>query len=298
MRYIVAAFLIALFGGSTLAQSRGPELKVPEYAKIKAEALADSTDFEERPYFILVDESEKALKDGKYDDAARRLVEAMGIEPDNPLNVALMSNLGMIYYYNGQDSLALRCLDEVVSRSPRLIAGHENRAKVLVGIGRDKEAFDEYGKVIELDSLNTDAHFYHGMMALHSGRLAEAEKDFAVLEEIVPVARTTYLALGTLYAMTSRETEAATYLRKLVDVEPEPEYCVMLFDCYMVSGNYADASDVIGKAIERYPEDGELYICRARLNKARYDNEAACRDAETAVKYGIPRSRVEALFKK
>ncbi len=281
---LLIILLAAYFGAST--QSRNPELVVPHYAKVKAEALADSSGYEAHPYFILVDESEKALAEGKYADAALRLVEAMGIEPDNPLNVALMSNLGMIYHYDGKDTLALQCLDEVVRRSPKLIAGHDNRARVLAAIGRDKEAYEEFGRVIELDSLNTDSRFYHGMMALYAGNLPVAERDFAVLEKVIPVSRNTYLAMGTLYALTSREAQAQSYLRKLVDIAPEVEYYLLLADCYLVDGRLGEASDLLGKALQRYPDDYSLYLRRARLNKARYDSDAADRDVETAINLG------------
>ncbi len=295
MRYICAVVFFMIGVANVCAQSRGPELKLPNYVEVKKEAQADS--LEERPYFILIDESEKALSEGEYADAALRLVEAMGVEPENPLNVALMSNLGMIYFYDNKDSLALKCLDKVVAESPKLIAGHENRARVLAAMGRDKEAFNEFGKVIELDSLNVDSRFYRGMMALYSGNLATAESDFAVLEKVVPVSSSTYLAMGTLYAMTSRELEAARYLRKLVEIAPEVEYYVTLINCYLVAENLADAAVEIAKALERYPEDGELYYCRARLNRARYDNDAAHRDAKQAIKFGVDRRRVEAIFK-
>lgn len=290
--FFIFALLLPL---CTVAQSRTPELEVPKYRMVKAEK--DSTGFEERPYFILIEQSEKALEENRYDDAALRLVEAMGVEPENPLNVALLSNLGMIYYYSDKDSLAMQCLDKVVSRSPRLIAGHENRARVLAGLGRDKEAIIEYGKVIELDSLNTDARFYHGIMSLYAGDIPTAESDFKVLETMIPLSRTTHLAMGTLYAMTGREQQAASYLRKLVDVEPAAEYYAMLAECYLVTGNLADAADVLGKAFEKYPNDGELYYCRAWLNRDRYESKAALQDADMAIKHGANPKKVRALFK-
>lgn len=283
-RFFFAIFALMALALGVTAQSRGPQLVVPNYQKIPAPAERDTSGYDERPYFILIDQSEKALAENDYEAAALRLVEAMGVEPDNPLNVALMSNLGMIYFYDGKDSLALKCLDEVVRRSPGLIAGHENRGQVLAAIGRDKEAYAEYGTVISLDSLNTNSRFYHGMMALYMGDLNTAGDDFAILESVVPLARTTNLAMGTLYALTSREAEAIPYLRKLVDIDPQAEYSSMLAQCYLVTDRLAEASDVLAKAIDRYPSEPQLYLLRARLHRARYEMDAAAADEALARK--------------
>ncbi len=289
---VIVAWILTCVSNA-IAQSRTPEIEIPKTVTVKS----DTSEFDERPYFILIGESEKALSDSDYKSAALRLVEAMGVEPDNPLNIALMSNLGMIYFYDGQDSLALSCLDKVVQQEPALVMGHENRARVLSGLGRDREALAEYGKVIELDSLNTDARFYHGMMSLYGGNMSDAEQDFAVLERVIPLARTTYLAMGTLYAMTGRDKQAIPYWRKLVDVEPAAEYIASLSGCYLATGDLVAASDMIVRGLELYPEDGELYYYRAWLKRDRYQMDEAKDDAQKALSLGVNKQKIDALFK-
>ena len=229
--FIAIVAIFSLQSPSSFAQNRTPEIKINKSQRqLKEESKDpnDSLNLEERPYFLLIDQSEKALEQNDYEAAALRLVEAMSVEPDNPLNVALLTNLGMIYYYNEQDSMALRVLDEAVRRSPRLIAAHEKRARVLTGMGRDKEAYEEYGRVIDIDSLNTSARFYHAMMALHSGKLPEAEADIACLNRVVPLWTNTVLAHATLFSMTGREREAISLFRRLLDKDKLPEYYAAL----------------------------------------------------------------------
>lgn len=122
---LVALFALLASIVDTSAQSRNAELKLPHLTPKDKAFKDDSLQMMERPYFLLIDQSEQALDSGDYASAGLRLVEAMAVEPDNPLNVALMSNLGMLYFYNEQDSLALATLNEVCRRSPRLIAGRE-----------------------------------------------------------------------------------------------------------------------------------------------------------------------------
>ncbi|MDE5982828.1 MAG: hypothetical protein K2G92_06920, partial [Duncaniella sp.] len=47
-------------------------------------------------YTDLVGDADKAIAAGKWDEAEQLLVKAMRLEPANPFNVLLMSNVGMM----------------------------------------------------------------------------------------------------------------------------------------------------------------------------------------------------------
>ena len=116
-------------------------------------------DDEEDPYYLLCGQADAAIKDGKFDEAAARLIDAMSVRPDSPQNILLLSNLGMVYSYMGRDSLALATLDEALRRAPSMRTVLSNRAHVLLNMGRDSEAMRDFTAVIASDSLNTDARF-------------------------------------------------------------------------------------------------------------------------------------------
>lgn len=294
---LLLLYIAPYFGVLTIknhAQSRMPEIRLQPLPE-KKDSLEQA--FEERPYFLLIDQSEKALDAGDYEAAALRLVEAMGVEPDNPLNVALLSNLGMIYYYNEQDSLALVVLDKAIERAPRLISPREGRARILINLKRDKEAFQEYANILAIDSLNTDARYLHGMMALYQGDLQTALTDIAVLESVIPVSSKTRLARATMYSMTGQEQEAISLFRKLIELEPAPEYYGRLTACQLAIEQLGDASHTLGEWMEKYPNDAEAYYYRAILNKKRYLADEAHRDAATAIRLGADPVRVAAIFK-
>jgi tetratricopeptide (TPR) repeat protein len=292
-RLLFIILFCSLCIGYASAQSRYPDIKIQPKEEKES---TDSLNLEERPYFLLIEQSEKALEENDYDTAGLRLIEAMSVEPQNPLNVALLTNLGMIYYYNEQDSLALETLNEAVRRSPRLIGAHEMRARVLTGMNRDKEAYQDYCDIIEIDSINTNAHFMRGMMALYSGDAETAKSDFDVLNRVVPLARNTMLANGTYLAMTGNDREAISYFRKLLDVEKMPEYYASLVGCLIAIDNLDEASKVLGEAFNRYKSDPELYYYRAKLNKLRYMIEDAHKDAKRAIELGADPRKVAKIF--
>ena len=295
LRLIAILLFVSAVAPSVSAQSRNPEMK---FCDIEHSDKKDTLGLEERPYFLLIGQSEEALANHDYEAAGLRLVEAMGIEPNNPLNVALLSNLGMIYYYNEQDSMALVTLNVAVERAPKLIGAHENRARVLIGMGRDAEAYDEYGTIIGIDSLNCDARFTHGMMALYRGDLSTAKADFAVLDKVVPLWSKTILANATMYAMTGNDVEAASLYRRLLDKDKLPEYYSALSGCLIQLDNLDEAGKVIGEGLARFSSDPELYYYRALLNHKRYLPQEAHSDAKKAIELGANRDKVLKIFQK
>lgn len=253
---------------------------------------------EEDPYVLLAGQADKAVADGDFEAAAQRLLEAMALRPEAPNNVLLMSNLGMIYSYLDRDSLALTVLDEAVRRAPALMTAQQNRAEVLLKLGRDKEAFDAFTKVIAADSVNTDARYYHGMLALYGGKLDTAEADFAVLKRLVPESLATARALGTLYSLSGRDREAIPHLQKLISYEPAAEYYASLAGCQLALAQLSEASATIAEGLEKYPDDPELYYYRAILNRDRFRLDDAHHDADRAVRLGLNPARAAAIFAK
>lgn len=253
---------------------------------------------EEDPYVLLCGQADKAVADGNFADAAQRLLEAMALRPDSPQNVLLLSNLGMIYSYMDNDSMAVAVLDEAVRRQPRLRTARANRGQVLLKLGRDSEASDDFAAVIAADSLNTDARYYHGTIALYNGRLEEAETDFAVLKATIPEALTTARALGMLYSLSGRDRDALPYLRKLISLEPSPEYYAALAGSLLALSELSETSAVIAEGLGHFPDDPELYYYRAILNRQRFLLDDARRDAAKAAAMGVNPKRIAEIFAK
>ena len=253
---------------------------------------------EEDPYVLLCGQADKAVADGDFEGAAQRLLEAMSLHPDSPQNVLLLSNLGMIYSYMDNDSMAIVVLDEAVRKAPKLRTAQENRAKVLLKIGRDKDAYEAFGNVIAADSLNMEARYYHGTIALYSGNLDVAEADFGVLASLAPDELSTAQALGTLYSLSGRDRESLPYMRRLVSEDPAPEYYAALAGALLSLGELSEASAILADGMGRYADDPELYYYRAILNRERFLLDDAHRDAAMALRLGANPKRIAAIFEK
>jgi len=267
-----------------------PLLAMPQHS----DNIADD---EEDPYFLLTAEADSAFASGDYEEACARLIDAMAVRPNHPSNVLLMSNLGMAYYWLGRDSLALNTLDEALRRAPAMTTVRSNRAQVLMSMGRDREAYDDFERVLSADSLNENARFYHGMFALYNGRPDVAEADFTVLKDKAPESEDTAAAMAALYSMTGRNREAIPYFEKLVASKNAPaEYFAGLAGCHLALGNLSEASAIIADGMKKHADDAELYYYRAWLNRDRYRTDDAHADARRAVELGASKKKVEALF--
>ncbi len=252
---------------------------------------------EEDPYFLLMGEAEKAIGEGNYDEAAARLIDAMAVDPDNPSNLLLMTNLGVVYSCLDRDSLAIATLDEVNRRAPNMTVALVNRGRIKLKNNMNAEALADFNRVIEIDSLNADARYFRGMMALYVGDRITAEKDLNAVKNLQPEAMRTYAGLGALYAMTGRDREAAACFEKLIETEPTPEYYASLAGCYLALEELSEASRVINEGMKVYGRDPELYYYRAWLNRDRFRLDDAHEDAKLAIQYGASPEKVNELFK-
>lgn len=251
---------------------------------------------EEDVYFILSGEADKAIAAGDYPTAISRINEALMVAPDNPTNVLLLSNLGILHNYLDQDSLALAAFNRANIMAPAMTIVLVNRGKLHLKMGNDADAFDDFGRVIERDSTNTEALFYHGIMALHSGQLTIAEHDFQRLDAVSPDSKNTAVALSSLYSTTGRESQAIPYLQNLIKIDPQPEYYCNLAGCYLELDRLSDASALLSEAVGLYPEDPEIYLYRAWLNKKRYLIKEALDDANIAISLGADPRKISRIL--
>lgn len=265
-------------------------------AAASAEEPIDSL-FEEDPYFLLMGEAEAAIAREDWAEAAARLEDAVTVKPAEPTNALLYSNLGMVYTTLREDSLALQSFTRALEIAPKMLMPLIGRGRLYLALGKDKEAFNDFTRAIEIDSINTDARYYHGMMSLYGGIQAMAEEDFEVLQSVAPRSVDTALAMSTLYSMTGRDSEAIPYLKKLIENAPAPEFYASLAGCYLALDWLNEASETIGDGLKLYPDDPELYYYRAWLNRERYRLEDAHADARKAVALGANPAKVDALFK-
>lgn len=247
-------------------------------------------------YMHYVQQAEEAIGKRKWPLAIAYLQEAMHSDPGNPQNIMLLSNMGMLQYYNGEDSLALHTLTEARAMAPASVVILSNRAQVLAGMNRLDDAFNDYSRIIDMDSTYADAWRERGAIRLQQGKVTEAESDISRYRALRPDDDQGKLMQAVLFAATARPDEAIPLYSELIEKKAESVYLSARATCYLQQSDLLSAAEDIARGLELDPDDGELYYCRAWLNRLRFRDDDAMADARRAVERGVNPLRVKSLL--
>ncbi len=250
----------------------------------------------EPEYLQLVGAADEAVAAGDWAKAQECYRAAMRSQPANPNNILLLTNLGMVQHYAGEDSTALATLTDAHAIAPKSTTVLSNRGKVLYELGRLDDAIADFSQVLELDSVNTTALFNRGCIYLRKGDTAAAETDLLKYSSLCPDDLNSTASLAVLYSNTERTTRALPYYDKLIKERPNADTYAARAMCYLILEKLPEASDDIASGLTLEPDNGELYYCRAYLNHLRYRDEDARADADRARSLGVDAHRIDALF--
>ncbi len=170
-----------------------------------------------------------------------------------------------------------------------------NRAHVYLKIGRDPEARADLDRLVALDSLNAEGRYLRGLLALAANEDSLAAADFAVLESLSPEGLPTAIARAALLTKQGLAADALPYLRRMASLAPRPEHFAALAETFLALGRLSEAGETISEGMEKFPDNAELYLCRAKLHRDLYELDRARADARQAQRLGIPRDKIKAL---
>lgn len=253
---------------------------------------------DESPYMKKVDEADKACNEGDWRKAEQALTEAMSLEPSNHNNVLLLSNLGIIRYNMGLDSLAIATLTDAHRMAPSSVTILSNRARILLANGYEDEAYSDLDLILQLDSMVITPRFHHCLLSLRRHDFRMAKKDFEFMRKHFPEDIETDIAGASVLSGTGDYTDAIPLYSKIIEQRKDAEYYSGRAYCYLLTDQLQEASDDINTALSLTPDDGELYLYRSALNKRRFRPDDAEADAMRAVELGVDRERVKQFLNK
>lgn len=254
-----------------------------------------SNTFNDSIYIALFSKAEVAISKEDWVQAELYLTDAIQYNKSNPANVILLSNLALIQFQQGKDSTALQSINDAIKIMPNTTT-LSNRAKILKAMGRIDEAYADYETIINLDSTLIEPRYMHGLIALSKSDLTTAQYDFLKLEQIAPENNITIKGLAFFYFYTHQYEKAIPYYNKLIPLDNSAENYCNRATCYLITNNLQDASSDISEALKSYPNNGELYLLRAWLNKLYYQYDDAKADAKRATELGISADRINAVL--
>lgn len=266
-------------------------------AALMATLLPAAFAADENPlYMRYVQKGEESIEKNNYSDAIAWFEEAMSLEPSNPQNVMLLSNVGMLHFYQGEDSLALHKLSEARAIAPASVVILNNRTRVLTAMNRIDDALADYAIIERLDSTYTPAIYDRATLLMRKGELDKALESALRCDSLKPDEPQTSLLLAVIYSNMNRPQEAIEYYTKMIKTSPEAVYYSARAMCHLVLEELPEAADDIASGLELDPHDPELYYCRAYLNHLRFRDEDARADLDSAMRLGLDPDRARALM--
>ena len=283
-------------GGAQVINSIGEEnMKVPKGLKPqekKAENpyLADIDT--ESPYFQYIDSAQTYIYSHDWPKAEQWLTKAFLIDPDNPGNSMVLSNIATLQRYQGRLAEAVKNYSLALDMTPHAVTLLLNRAALYVEMDSVQRAIDDFERVCELDMYDTEARYSLGVLAMERGENKRAEDLFNEIKRINPNSGLYHEGMGLLHKRNGNFSRAAELFSQVIKVQPSAQLLGNRADCYLAMKRLNDAEDDIRTALEMTPDDPYLYVLRAKLNKLRFQREDMARDIDTAVSLGLSRDYI------
>lgn len=198
--------------------------------------------------------SEKALEYVEKDSlrlGMEYFKKAMRLEPTNPHNALLFSNIGSIQRRLEEYDAAVESYTYALNMAPHTISILLNRAAVYMELGEQNRAYIDYCEVFDLDKTNTDALLMRAYIYVSKRDYKAARMDYNRLLEI----------------------DASSYSGRLG-----------LVNLNQKEGKYKDAFDILTGMLNEYPNDATLYAARGGLEYEMALPELALADLDEAIR--------------
>ena len=160
--------------------------------------------------------------------------QALKLEPANPHNALLFSNLGTIQRRQRDYDQALESYTYALNIAPRAVPILLNRAALNLEMGRNEQARVDYSLVLDLEKDNREALLMRAYIYVTQRDLKFARADYERLLKLDPQNYNARLGLATLEQK---------------------------------DGNLQKALEILNKMLVEDPQDAALYVARAGIEQ-------------------------------
>lgn len=239
-------------------------------------------------YMELVDSADIYIEREEWVDAERLIKKALATEPSNYNNSLLISNLATVQRNQFNYENALQNYALALFMTPNAVTLLLNRASLYMEIDSLKLAYADFTRVIELEDDNVEARYFHGMIAMEQGDMTLAKGDFDVILAKNSNNQFGNEAMALWYRLMHEYKLAMPYYDYLISIANEnKEYYMGRAEVRMGLNQISLASEDIAMAQKLDPNDGWIYLLRARLSGLSYRNSEVEKYIVKAIELGV-----------
>jgi tetratricopeptide (TPR) repeat protein len=231
--------------------------------------------------------------------AEEALKAAMRLSPANPLNFALLTNLGTIQRRQGKLDDALISYTAALSQQPNDEVILMNRADLFTEMNETEKAINEYNTLLVKIPEHEKALYYRGLLYIRNGEFLLAEADF---EHIIDKYEDTFfgrLGYAILEKARGKYVESEIIFNYLTDKYPDNTRVLEeRAELYFLTRRNARAMADLNKLFAAIKEpSAEMYMLRGRVKLAQYEKASAALDFRKAAELGYDKETVDRLIK-
>jgi tetratricopeptide (TPR) repeat protein len=208
-------------------------------------------------------------------------------------NAMYYNRLATLSIFNKEYSDALGNVENAIKADSIYFDAYNNRLTVDLILGRSKSKNDLHDRAIakrliekQIQQTPEDKSLFvkRGELRLLIDDYEGALRDGLNVMESNTKNFSGYELVATSYQKMGQWNKAATYLKKMLELQPDNmKVTYNLATLYQNNNQLESSLDVLNRLIERYPNESAFYISRANLSLAKGDRPAAKSDFDKAV---------------
>lgn len=221
--------------------------------------------------------------------AEKLLLEALKLEPKNPHNALLFSNLGLVQRRLGHYDKALESYSLALNIAPLAVPILLNRAAIYLEKGIPDRAYTDYCLVLDKDKVNIEALLMRAYIYVVRRDYKAAHMDYDRLLDLDAVNYSARLGLATLNQKQGKFRESLELLNKLL-VEHSQEATLYVARAGVEQEMmHTDLALVdLEEAVRLDPNLVDAYLMRGELYLSQKKKSLAKQSFEKAISLGVP----------
>ncbi|MCD8193540.1 MAG: tetratricopeptide repeat protein [Tannerellaceae bacterium] len=249
-------------------------------------------------YEEFISKSYDYLEQEDYLSAEESLRAALRLEPANPHNYALLTNLGTIQRRQGKKEEAILSYTAALSRQTSNVMILENRASLYAEMGETEKAINDYTTLLLTDPIHEEALYARGLLFLQSRNFLWAEQDFDRLLEINEKSVRARVCHAVLEKMRENYEESERIYNYLISERPHDwSLYEGRADLYFMMNKNGRAMADLNRVFAETTPTAALYVLRAKVKLAQYEREAAIKDLKQAEEMGYDQEIIDELMR-
>lgn len=231
--------------------------------------------------------------------AEETLKAAMRLEPGNPYNYALLTNLGTIQRRQGKWDDAVVSYTAALGQQPDNELILRNRAETYAEMGKTELALMDYQALLSIHPLDEEALFERGLLYIQTENLLLAEADFEKILQSNPETVKGRMGFAILEKVRRNFNDSEIIFNYLIEKYPQHwRLYEERAELYFLMNKNAKAMTDLNKVFAEVSEpSAELYVLRGRIKLAQYEKESAAVDFKKAQELGYDAETIAALLK-